>query len=105
MPRSRAPVPSLADLRTEIDRIDETMHELLMQRGEIIDRLIAVKRTEETGSAFRPAREAEPLAVCVWSTVHGFVSLELSGALQLGDAADAAWERTLDFVAAGIRQP
>ncbi len=59
MPRSRAPVPSLADLRTEIDRIDETMHELLMQRGEIIDRLIAVKRTEETGSAFRPAREAE----------------------------------------------
>jgi chorismate mutase len=50
---------SLADLRTEIDHIDETMHGLLMQRGEIIDRLIAVKQTQESGSAFRPAREAE----------------------------------------------
>src|SRR4249919_307583 len=51
--------PSLAGLRAEIDRIDESMHRLLMQRGEIIDRLIAVKKTEESGSAFRPAREAE----------------------------------------------
>jgi chorismate mutase len=51
--------PTLADLRREIDRIDETMHRLLMERGEIIDRLISVKRSQETGSAFRPAREAE----------------------------------------------
>jgi chorismate mutase len=50
---------SLADLRRDIDRIDEAMHELLLKRGEIIDTLIAVKKTEETGSAFRPAREAE----------------------------------------------
>jgi chorismate mutase len=56
---SRPGTPSLADLRQEIDRIDETMHALLMERGEIIDRLIAVKQTQETGSAFRPAREAE----------------------------------------------
>jgi chorismate mutase len=52
--------PSLADLRLEIDRLDEAMHGLLMERGEIIDRLIAVKKSQETGgSAFRPAREAE----------------------------------------------
>jgi chorismate mutase len=51
--------PSLADLRKEIDRIDEAMHTLLMERGEIINRLIAVKGSQETGSAFRPAREAE----------------------------------------------
>ncbi len=50
---------ALDDLRKEIDRIDETMHQLLMERGEIIDRLIAVKHSQETGSAFRPAREAE----------------------------------------------
>src|SRR5215831_8926207 len=55
---SRSKPPSLADLRQEIDRIDETMHGLLMERGQIIDRLIAVKQTQETGSAFRPAREA-----------------------------------------------
>src|SRR5579871_476788 len=51
--------PALADLRAEIDRIDESMHHLLMQRGEIIDRLISVKRSQEVGSAFRPAREAD----------------------------------------------
>jgi chorismate mutase len=52
--------PSLTDLRKEIDRIDEGMHQLLIERGEIIDRLIAVKRSQDTGtSAFRPAREAE----------------------------------------------
>jgi chorismate mutase len=51
--------PSLADLRRDIDRIDEAMHKLLMERGEIIDRLIAVKQTQESGSAFRPAREAD----------------------------------------------
>ena len=56
---SRSQTPSLADLRREIDRIDEAMHGLLMERGEIIDRLIAAKQTQETGSAFRPAREAE----------------------------------------------
>jgi chorismate mutase len=56
---SRSEAPSLADLRREIDRIDEKMHGLLMERGEIIDRLISVKQTQESGSAFRPAREAE----------------------------------------------
>jgi chorismate mutase len=51
--------PSLGELRKEIDRIDEGMHRLLMERGEIIDRLIATKKTQESGSAFRPAREAD----------------------------------------------
>jgi chorismate mutase len=51
--------PTLADLRREIDRIDESMHRLLMERGEIINTLIATKKTAESGSAFRPAREAD----------------------------------------------
>ena len=51
--------PSLAELRQEIDSIDAQMHSLLMQRGDIIDRLIQVKQTQEVGSAFRPAREAD----------------------------------------------
>src|SRR6201998_2684068 len=55
----RQKTPALADLRREIDRIDEAMHELLLERGDIIDTLIAVKKTQEVGSAFRPAREAE----------------------------------------------
>jgi chorismate mutase len=56
---SPQPAPTLAELRREIDRIDEAMHRLLMERGDIIDRLIATKRTQETGSAFRPARETD----------------------------------------------
>src|ERR1700748_3748168 len=50
---------SLADLRRDIDRIDAAMHALLIERGEIIERLIAVKSSQESGSAFRPAREAD----------------------------------------------
>lgn len=51
--------PSLNALRQEIDSIDEQVHRLLMSRGDIIDRLISVKQTQEVGSAFRPAREAD----------------------------------------------
>src|SRR3954447_15594660 len=51
--------PSLEVLRKEIDAIDAQVHALLMQRGDIIDRLISAKQTQEVGSAFRPAREAE----------------------------------------------
>jgi chorismate mutase len=59
MTKPSRPETSLIDLRRDIDRIDEAVHDLLMERGDIIDRLIAVKQTQESGSAFRPAREAE----------------------------------------------
>ena len=72
---------SLADLRREIDRIDEAMHALLIERGEIIDRLIAVKKTEESGSAFRPAREADMMRRLV-QRHHGSLPL---------DTAESIW--------------
>ncbi len=74
-------VPSLADLRRDIDRIDADMHALLIERGEIIDRLIAVKKTQETGSAFRPAREAEMMRRLV-ARHHGSLPL---------DTAESIW--------------
>src|SRR4030088_3108869 len=58
MSQSPPAPPSLEVLRKEIDAIDEQVHGLLMARGDIIDRLIQVKQTQEVGSAFRPAREA-----------------------------------------------
>jgi chorismate mutase len=73
--------PSLAELRVEIDRIDAQMHELLLERGEIIDRLIAVKKSEETGSAFRPAREADMMRRLV-QRHHGNLPL---------DTAESIW--------------
>lgn len=52
------PATALVELRREIDRIDAGMHDLLMERSRIIERLIETKKTGETGSAFRPDREA-----------------------------------------------
>ncbi|MEO6779673.1 MAG: chorismate mutase, partial [Bradyrhizobium sp.] len=59
MPQPPPAPPSLEVLRKEIDAIDAQVHSLLMARGDIIDRLISVKQTQEVGSAFRPAREAD----------------------------------------------
>jgi chorismate mutase len=56
---TRTELEGLARLRQEIDRIDLEIHRGLMQRGEIIDRLIAIKARHGGGSAFRPGREAE----------------------------------------------
>lgn len=55
-----APDPNamLAEMRVDIDRIDLAMHRLLMERGEIIHRLIEIKAQQGGGSAFRPGREA-----------------------------------------------
>jgi len=66
---------SLQDLRREIDAIDEQVHTLLMRRGDIIDRLIRVKQTQEVGSAFRPAREADMMRRLV-SRHHGILPLD-----------------------------
>ncbi|MCQ8783848.1 chorismate mutase [Mangrovibrevibacter kandeliae] len=49
----------LAELRAQIDAIDESMHRLLMQRATVIDELIEVKGTARNGAAFRPGREAD----------------------------------------------
>ncbi|MGZ3409769.1 MAG: chorismate mutase [Xanthobacteraceae bacterium] len=73
--------PSLADLRAEIDRIDGEMHALLMERGEIIGTLIKVKGTAESGSAFRPAREADMMRRLV-ERHHGILPL---------DTAESIW--------------
>ena len=52
-----------------------------MERGEIIDRLIAAKKTQESGSAFRPAREADMMRRLV-ERHHGILPL---------DTAESIW--------------
>ena len=49
----QSPAEALAALRVEIDRIDQRMHESLIERGEIISRLIAAKTSQGGGSAFQ----------------------------------------------------
>jgi chorismate mutase len=76
-----SPPISLADLRAAIDRIDTSMHELLMERGQVIERLIEVKKTQVSGSAFRPGREAEMMRR---------LALRHKGLLPL-DTAESIW--------------
>lgn len=66
---------TLADLRAEIDRIDAALHQLLMERGEIIHRLIEAKARQGGGSAFRPGREADMMRSLV-SRHQGLLPLD-----------------------------
>ena len=66
---------ALAELRREIDRLDAVMHEALMERGRIIDRLIATKGTTASGSAFRPEREAS-MMLALLQRHHGLLPLD-----------------------------
>ncbi len=50
---------TLARLRAEIDRIDDAMHDLLMQRAEVVKRV--GREGGKGGVAIRPGREAEIL--------------------------------------------
>jgi len=62
---SSLPSKTLDVLRQEIDRIDASMHQLLVERSEVIDELIKIKARQGGGSAFRPAREASMMRAIV----------------------------------------
>jgi chorismate mutase / prephenate dehydratase len=48
----------LADLRRRLDEIDDKLHDLLIERGEIVS-MVAVSKRDGKLSAFQPGREAE----------------------------------------------
>lgn len=112
---------TLADLRREIDRIDETMHRLLMERGSIIDRLVTVKKTAESGSAFRPGREADmmrrllarhhgrlPFSAVehIWRTVIAtFTHVQAPYAVHMDGSGDAAAMRDVVRFQTGFDVP
>lgn len=53
---------SIEQLRRDIDRIDDQIHDLLMQRTEIVERIGTLKRQNDApGVALRPGREAQIL--------------------------------------------
>ncbi len=49
--------PNLDDLRREIDRIDTSLHDLIMRRAAIVEQISEAKGTQ-ADSAMRPGREA-----------------------------------------------
>jgi chorismate mutase/prephenate dehydratase len=53
---------ALGEIRREIDAIDDQLHDLLVRRAAMVDRVRAAKGTGDDGaSAWRPGREAEIL--------------------------------------------
>lgn len=54
------PSPTLPDLRAELDRLDDALHDLLMQRADVVACVAAFKNgTDSAGrTALRPGREA-----------------------------------------------
>ncbi len=53
-------MPSLDDLRREIDRIDDGLHDLLMSRARIVDQIRESKASNSSSGPFlRPGREAQ----------------------------------------------
>jgi chorismate mutase / prephenate dehydratase len=58
----QAVAPPLDDLRAEIDRIDEAMLELLIERSDVVRRIGEIKGDRRNGRlALRPGREAQVL--------------------------------------------
>jgi chorismate mutase-like protein len=51
--------PSLERLRREIDHIDDKLHDLVMERAALVERIAAAK--SDDGVALRPGREAQVL--------------------------------------------
>ncbi|MCW5730788.1 MAG: chorismate mutase [Alphaproteobacteria bacterium] len=55
----KQPQPDLEALRREIDEIDDRLHDLVMRRAEVVQRVAAVKGVrEEPKAVLRPGREA-----------------------------------------------
>jgi chorismate mutase/prephenate dehydratase len=55
-PNAAAPGASLAALRAELDQLDDALHDLLMRRAEVVERVAATGA--KGGVAMRPGREA-----------------------------------------------
>ena len=49
---------NLSDLRREIDDIDDAMHDLLMRRASVVERVKQLKK-KNGNVIYRPGREAE----------------------------------------------
>lgn len=55
VPSPESPVESLATLRAELDGLDDQLHDTLMRRAAVVEKVAALKG----GVALRPGREAE----------------------------------------------
>lgn len=109
-----APAPTLDQIRAEIDRIDQAVHDLLMQRVEVVRRVAKVKGA--SAPKWRPAREAAllrrlaarhkgemPLGVLVriWREMIVGGSLALQEAVSVS-VAEGTWDLARDHFGSAV---
>ncbi len=109
-----APAPTLDEIRAEIDRIDEAVHDLLMQRVEVVRRVAKAKGA--AAPKWRPAREAAllrrlasrhkgemPLGVLVriWREMIVGGSLALQEAVAVS-VAEGTWDLARDHFGSAV---
>ncbi|MDC0033184.1 chorismate mutase [Alphaproteobacteria bacterium] len=103
---------NLSELRREIDDIDNALHDLLMRRASVVERVKDLKQTDG-GVIFRPGREAEILrrlagrhagslsrnvVVRIWrELMSAFVSLQGPFVVSVWDSGDiGCWDIARD---------
>ncbi|MFW5877101.1 MAG: TetR/AcrR family transcriptional regulator [Myxococcota bacterium] len=80
---------------------NDARYEEARRHGEAAFGTLLAAVTRVMAALDRPARDVEPGAFQVWSTVHGYVSLELGGQMP-PEVVDDLYEHALDFVAKGL---
>ncbi|NKB19381.1 MAG: chorismate mutase [Alphaproteobacteria bacterium] len=97
---------NLDDLRAEIDTIDDSLHDLIMRRAEVVSRVKEAKQ-DARGGIFRPGREAQvlrrlvdrhrgdvpkPVIIRIWrELISAFVSMQGEFKIAVWDAEDPAY--------------
>jgi AcrR family transcriptional regulator len=71
------------------------------RHGKLAYAILVEATTRVMATMDRPARDIEPAAIQVWSTIHGFVLLEMSHELT-EEQATALFDDTLQFIARGL---
>lgn len=112
----------LTELRAKIDAVDESIHNLLMQRSSVIDELIQVKgAATQKGAAFRPGREASmmqtiaarhsgtiplDMVIHIWrDIISTFTWLQANYSVNLSNKGDAALVRDMARFQFGFSVP
>jgi AcrR family transcriptional regulator len=74
------------------------------RHGQLAFAILVEATTRVMATLDRPAREIEPAAIHIWSSIHGFVLLEMAHELP-EEKGNALFDDTLRFIARGLGKP
>ncbi len=98
----------IADLRAEIDRIDDAAHDLFMRRAQIVQQIAQAKAAEQPGApvfAMRPGREAMILRRLMARHAGSFPAAAIAGMWRELIAASCAMQGPFEAAVFGSGDP